>query len=241
MTRRKKGSNPGENTLTENLVERILEHIRQNHLEPGDPLPTELEMIRIFGVSRVALREAFCYLKGLGMIVSRRGSCLRVGNPSMTKVLEKVITGISLPKADIVIELFELRRMLELGAAADAVEKATQADLEEVAKAQNEFEALAHAEKPDPVRLDAAEIRFHCALFAPAGCRILGVINTALREFFQLKTSHHSDRGWYSKQHLKQLCEEHGKIADAFRNRSPEQAFTALRNHLGRNTYQLGE
>ena len=229
----------GENTLTENLIERILAYIREKHLKPGDPLPTEQEMIRIFGISRVALREAFCYLKGLGIIVSRRGSCLRIGNPSAAKVMEKVISGISLPEADIVVELFELRRMLELGAAADAVEKASQADLDAIMKAQKEFESLAHAEKPDPVKLDAAEIRFHCALFAPAGCRILGVINTALREFFQLKTSRHQGPGWYRKKHLEQLCGEHGKIVEAFRNRSPEQAFTALRNHLGRNTYQI--
>lgn len=228
-----------ENTLTENLIERILAYIRKNHLKPGDPLPTEQEMIRLFGISRVALREAFCYLKGLGIIVSRRGSCLRVGNPSASKVLEKVISGISLPESDIVIELFELRRMLELGAAADAVEKASRSDLDAIEKAQKEFETLARAATPDPLKLDAAEIKFHCALFAPAGCRILGVINTALREFFLLKTEHHQGDGWYTEKHLEQLCREHAKIAEAFQNRSPEQAFTALRNHLEPNTYQI--
>ena len=145
-----------ENTLTENLIERILAYIRKNHLKSGDPLPTEQEMIRLFGISRVALRAAFCYLKGLGIIVSRRGSCLRVGNPSASKVLEKVISGISLPESDIVIELFELRRMLELGAAADAVEKASRSDLDAIETAQKEFETLARAAKPDPILLDAA-------------------------------------------------------------------------------------
>jgi len=225
-------------TLTENLITKITDYIRAKHLKAGDSLPTESEMIRIFGVSRVALREAFCYLKGLGLIVSRRGSCLRVANPGVAEVLEGVISKLSLPEANIVSELFELRRMLELGAVADAVEKAGEKDLQEIEKARMEFETLALNSELKPRELDAAEVKFHGALFAPAGCRILGVVNTSLREFFVLKSTQHKDSCWYLRPHLIQLCKEHRNIAEAFRKRSPEAAFSAVRKHLNSSTYE---
>ena len=111
-------------TLTEQVVEQILSEIRRRKLRSGDPLPTESELMQLFGVSRVALREAFCYLKGLGLIVSRRGSCLRVANPGLIDLLENLIGRIILPEAEMINELFELRRTLELGCIADAVENA---------------------------------------------------------------------------------------------------------------------
>ncbi len=224
-------------TLTEQLVRQITGYIRKNNLKSGDPLPTESEMVKRFKVSRVALREAFCYLKGLGLIVSRRGSCLRVANPGVADVIEGVISKICLPEANIVNELFELRRTLELGCIADAVENASEADLRAIEEARLEFERLAAEEKLNPTLLDEAEVKFHYALFSPAGCRILGVVIAALREFFNLKVTQPQDALWYSREKLKQLCEEHRKIAEAFLAHSPEAAFSAVRKHLNSKTY----
>lgn len=224
-------------TLTEQLVRQITGYIRENRLKSGDPLPTESEMVKQFKVSRVALREAFCYLKGLGLIVSRRGSCLRVANPGVAEVIEGVISKICLPEANIVNELFELRRTLELGCIADAVENASDADLRAIEAARLKFERLASEEELNPRLLDEAEVQFHHALFLPAGCRILGVVTASLREFFNLKVTQPQDALWYSREKLKQLCEEHRNIAEAFLAHSPEAAFSAVRCHLNSKTY----
>ena len=137
-----------QQTLTEQLIGQITGYIRENGLRSGDPLPTESEMVKRFGVSRVALREAFCYLKALGLIVSRRGSCLRVANPGMADVVESVISRVCLPEANIVHELFELRRTLELGCIADAVENASEADLRTMEAARREFSASPRKRPP---------------------------------------------------------------------------------------------
>ena len=106
-------------------------------------------MVKRFKVSRVALREAFCYLKGLGLIVSRRGSCLRVANPGLIDLLENLIGRIILPEAEMINELFELRRTLELGCIADAVENADPNQLEAIENARlhdalrNNYELMA--------------------------------------------------------------------------------------------------
>ncbi len=219
-------------TLTEEVVEQILSEIRRRRLRSGDPLPTESELMLLFGVSRVALREAFCYLKGLGLIVSRRGSCLRVANPGLIDLLENLIGRIILPEAEMINELFELRRTLELGCIADAVENADPNQLEAIENARLLFEELSRETPPDPRKLDEAEINFHIALFRSSECRMLGVVMTALREFFHHRIWRENDANWCTPENLRKLCAEHRNIANAFRSRSPEEAYSAIRNHL---------
>ncbi len=219
-------------TLTEQVVEQILAEIRRKKLKSGDPLPTESEMMQSFGVSRVALREAFCYLKGIGLIVSRRGSCLRLANPGLIDLLENTIARIILPEQEMVNELFELRRTLELGCIADAVENAQERHIESIEKARLLFERLSRETPPDPRKLDEAEINFHIALFRSSECRMLGVVMTALREFFHHRICREEDAHWCTPGNLARLRREHREIAEAFRACSPESAYRAIRNHL---------
>lgn len=219
-------------TLTEQVVEQILAYIRRNQLKSGDSLPTENEMMQKLGVSRVALREAFCYLKGLGLIVSRRGSCLRVANPGLIDLLESIIGKIILPEQEMVNELFELRRTLEMGCIADAVENAGRQNLDAIESARSAFEELTETAPLDPRKLDEAEINFHIALFESSKCRMLGVVMTALREFFHHRIWREEDARWCTPENLRKLCGEHQRIARAFRDRSPEAAYLAIRKHL---------
>jgi len=64
--------------LSEELTAQLRKHIIDNGLKPGDPLPTEQEMMERFGVSRTVVREATKALDFLGIIGSapRRGMVL---------------------------------------------------------------------------------------------------------------------------------------------------------------------
>ena len=41
-----------------------------------------------------------------------------------------------------------------------------------------------------------------------------------------------NDANWCTPENLRKLCAEHRNIANAFRSRSPEEAYSAIRNHL---------
>lgn len=57
------------------VVEQIISLISNGTLQPGDKLPSELEMTRRFDISRISLREALKLLEAKGYVVSkgRRG------------------------------------------------------------------------------------------------------------------------------------------------------------------------
>jgi len=55
------------------IVDQIKAHIIKGDLNPGDPLPSERELMKFFGVSRSSLREALKILDTIGFVeISQR-------------------------------------------------------------------------------------------------------------------------------------------------------------------------
>src|SRR3990170_256426 len=55
-------------TVYELVAERLLEHISQRRLRPGDALPTERELTQVYHVGRSSVREALRMLQSNGLI-----------------------------------------------------------------------------------------------------------------------------------------------------------------------------
>lgn len=71
----------------------IKNFIVQQHLKPGDPLPTEGELANQLGVSRNSVREAVKGLEGLGIIEARAGAGLYVREFSLDVLLDHLAYG----------------------------------------------------------------------------------------------------------------------------------------------------
>ena len=154
-------TNVPPSTLTFTTIERILEFAREKKLKAGESLPSEVEMIKMFGVSRVILREAFSYLKGLGVIESRRGSSFKIAKTDFVKVLERTLNHISFFNQDNIEGLFDLRRRLEIGSVGDAVTNASDKDVEDIRSAMRKLEAFAIKEVKTSAEYELLELEFH--------------------------------------------------------------------------------
>ena len=53
------------------VTEKIKEFVLSKHLQPGDPLPTELELCEALGVSRTSVRDALRRLETMCVLESR--------------------------------------------------------------------------------------------------------------------------------------------------------------------------
>lgn len=67
---------------------RLKAYIVDENLKPGDRLPTESDLAKQFGVSRLSLREATKSLEFLGILEARPGRGLSVGQVDMDRVTE---------------------------------------------------------------------------------------------------------------------------------------------------------
>jgi DNA-binding FadR family transcriptional regulator len=223
-------------TLTFTTIERILDFVREKKLQAGESLPSEVEMIKMFGVSRVILREAFSYLKGLGIIESRRGSSFKIAKTDFVKVLERTLSHISFFGPDNFEGLFDLRRRLEIGSIGDAVTNASEKDIEKIRAAMNKLEAFAVKKVKTLAEYETLELEFHQAIVKASGNQILALVNVALKNYFNVAfrnddESRHSSMAIILSTLDRELL-EHRMITYAFELKWPEIAEACLRKHL---------
>ena len=220
--------------MTQKVIQKILDYIRDNNLKAGDSLPTEDKMREIFDVSRVSLREACSYLKGIGLLYSRRGSGFKIGEGDFVSILERLFRQVGYFDRKHFEELLELRKTLEIGAILNAVEEATEEDVERIFAAVDKMDYLYSQKKYGTLEYNAAESAFHHAIIAPARCRTFRIINTAVDEYFKahkMKCFPSNDMAAAAKT-AKRSNLEHRQIAIAFKLRQPEAALLALARHL---------
>src|SRR5665213_458892 len=98
--------------LVPQTVRAINQHIRDEGLKVGDPMPGEVTFAERLQVSRAVVREAFRSLATLGIINIGNGKRARVGG-SETWVLSAVFDHAVFTGAVSIPQIFDVRRALE--------------------------------------------------------------------------------------------------------------------------------
>src|SRR4051794_22105858 len=101
-------------------------------LRPGDRLPPEKELGDKLGLSRSSLREAVKALELIRVLDVRRGDGTYVTSLEPRLLLEAMSFVVDIHQDASVLEIFEVRRILEPAAAAMAVPRATPEDVEKL-------------------------------------------------------------------------------------------------------------
>lgn len=105
-------------------IQAVKEHILTQGLKPGDPMPTEVQLVEELGVSRSNLREAVRTLVALDILEVRHGTGTFVGQMSMRPLVEGLtFKGVVLPGDDFktLRQIVEVRQALDLALAPEIV------------------------------------------------------------------------------------------------------------------------
>lgn len=216
------------NLRYEKVVLQIKSAISSGELKPGDKLPPERELAKLFGVSRTSIREALKSLATSGLITIRHGDGAYVSEPRLENELAS-LAGYLLDRQGTLMELLELRKVLETQAAAWAAERGDPDKMRELA-------GLIVVGR-DGIRkrsggllslLTEHDTKFHLCLADAAGNQVyVRVMNHLLDLLIDSRVKAWSIPG----RPLKSL-EEHAKVVDAIVRRDPEGAKEAMRQHL---------
>ncbi|WP_309105179.1 GntR family transcriptional regulator [Microbacterium sp.] len=174
--------------------------IADGALRPGDRLPSEGELCERLGVSRGSLREAIRMLAALGVLETRHGSGSYVGELRAADLIGSLSLTVGLLPMAGVLELTELRRVLEPHAAALAAARIDQVTVERLGRVLDEIEASEDFEIHS--RLDH---QFHMMISGVAGNAALTSLIDVLRSrsrAYRIPDAHdaaelkmHSDEG----------------------------------------------
>jgi GntR family transcriptional repressor for pyruvate dehydrogenase complex len=116
--------------VTDEAILQIKAMIRSGELGPGDRLPPEKELSEALGLSRSSLREAVKALEIIRVLDVRRGDGTYVTSLTPDILLDAMSFVVDIHQDSSVLELFEVRRILEPAAAALAARLATPSDVE---------------------------------------------------------------------------------------------------------------
>ena len=116
-------------SLADEVVEKIRQQIENGELNEEEKLPTEPELMTLFGVGRSTIREAVKTLSNMGYLSVQQGR----GTFVKSSVLPNQSFEERIRRADIQ-ELKEVRNILEMPLSALAAQRRTVEDVERIAK-----------------------------------------------------------------------------------------------------------
>ena len=119
-----------QHRLSHQVAERIRGLIRDEKLKPGDKLPNEIELTRLFGVSRPTVREAVKALVSRNIIEILRGRGTFVS--STPGITSDPLGLYFINSGDLHLSLIEARLLLEPPVARLAAEKGEAEDIERI-------------------------------------------------------------------------------------------------------------
>lgn len=208
-------------------AELVVAHIRrlidEGRLKPGDRLPAERELAQQVGVSRPSVRAGLRALAAMGVVQSRHGAgtFIRSGPPALDSEPLSFLAALHGFTRD---QMFEARRVLEVGVAGLAAERATGEHLASIAE---EMTGL-FASLEEPQAFLKHDIRFHRAVASASGNPILASLVEMVSALFYAQRRKTAERA----RDLRESADMHRAIYNALRARDGARARQAMNDHL---------
>jgi GntR family transcriptional regulator, transcriptional repressor for pyruvate dehydrogenase complex len=210
---------------TELAVAAIMNLLTSGELGPGDRLPTERDLALDLGVSRSTVREAIRGLEMMRVLHVRHGDGIFVTSLDAPLLLEAMGFVVQLIRDHEVVDLLELRAILEGAAAGLASARMTEEQLRTLLQRLEELDGASTADA-----LLEADIAFHATIAEGAG----NVVLASLLHTFSARTyrARHLNAGLGLQEALVRSRASHRRIYEAVVARDPEAARASASAHV---------
>jgi len=199
------GEDVSRTSAVQSVVEALRTDIRQNH-KPGDLMQNERLIAERLDVSRNTVREALIHLEAFGIIEkTQRGP--RICAPGVSDVFQ---------------DLLNCRRMMELGALPQVLERITEADLALLERHIDHMDRALTAHEAAE-----ADFAFHNEIIRMSGNSVSAKLYTALTHTLVF----YMGIGKSNPANSEKTGAAHRSIIAAFRARSLDAATAALSDH----------
>jgi GntR family transcriptional regulator, transcriptional repressor for pyruvate dehydrogenase complex len=218
----------------EQAAEQIASRIKEGTWQPGDRLPSERDLAIQLGISRGSTREALRVLEAMGWLEIKPGDGTIVRD-RRTRVVRPdgmdddsargLLAGLSVEVGD----LWEVRKLIEPGAAYLAAERCNTDELAAIEAVLGKTEALVSGD--EPVDMVHANPDFHMAVAWASGNTMIAHIQRMLvgAEVQATQSLKQEDR---TTEQIAKTLAEHRHIYEEIRAGRPKEAERAAFDHL---------
>jgi GntR family transcriptional repressor for pyruvate dehydrogenase complex len=211
--------------ISDNIVAQIKNAILTGIYKSGDKLPPEKELIRLFNVSRVPLREATRSLEEMGLITIKPGGAggAFVSQMSIKSVSDSLSNMIRLGKISI-SDIWEFRILIEPNVSRMAAERRNDWEIKQMEEMISVREKAVKAQKTPVV----SNIDFHQAIARatknPLSILIMDTIGDILMEEFK--------RFNFSLSDHRSIIKFHREIIKCIKNEDVQRVGDIMHAHL---------
>src|SRR5690606_30929830 len=223
--------------IYEEVADALQDEIRSGALKPGTKLESVQQLAESFQVGRSAIREALTALKAMGLIEMRQGEGTYVKEFQAEDLTFSLATAMLMDQQD-VMDLLEVRKIIETGAAATAAEKHTPDDMKKIEEALNGMkEAVGNKELGE-----ASDLQFHLAIAEATQNQMLTNLLLNVSDLMQETMKETRRITLFSEEKTtERLYNEHLAIYEAIVARDEVAARNAMLIHLNNVEETLGE
>ena len=220
-------------SVSQQVLDYILDRIDRGELKRGDRLPVEREFAEARGISRVPLREAIAALTAMGIVERRQGDGNYIAGSS-PEALGRILRTYAILDHGLAADLFEARALVEGAAARLAARSALPEDVdalyEEIGRMEEAIPAYIRGEKRLADMLELDDL-FHLRCAAASH-------NQFYIQFVNIVHTAGTDMGLYERtygRHPEKYYDSvdfHRQVADAIASRDEDGAEDAMREHI---------
>lgn len=209
--------------LSEIISVKVQDIIIKDGMKPGDKMPSESDLVELFGVSRSTIREAMKLLKAENVIEIQRGRGTFVSEHTG---IRKDPLGLNFTDQFRLLEnLLEARLIIEPQIAFYAAQRATEANLEVLEETINRMQRVIKTQKNDNTDLDT---EFHTAIAKSSQNdvlhRVVPIINDSIMKGY--------DETVNNKESFQRAMKSHINIYNAIKEKDPLLAQYEAEKHI---------
>ncbi|RCX17532.1 GntR family transcriptional regulator [Anaerobacterium chartisolvens] len=217
------GLKPIDNkSVSQRVLEQIKDHIISGEWGPGTKIPGEMELVELFGVSRISVRGAIHQLVGMGILSIKRGEGTFVSEVFPKDYFNALLPVLVINKADL-LEILEFREMMESESARAAAKRFELGDIDRMKKAMEDM----HKAEGDCSEFADEDVNFHTAVALATHNTVIIKVNAIIHDM--IKNAMHEivtltgfQGGLYY----------HKKILEAIIAKDEESAAKLMREHI---------
>ena len=205
--------------ISDELFEKLRGAILTGALPEGYPFPNENELCKQLNIGRSTLREAYAPLETLHLITrTKTGTYVSQETDRRNAMNFDAIAQYTDPQ-----NMIEYRRIVEVGVAQLAAQKAKAADIAELEEIVNEMEANGS----DTDALTRLDYQFHSTLARMTGNELLMISFNTIRIVYERFVKEQ-----FGKNLLETSLRDHRALIEALRANDAERAGKLMREHL---------
>ncbi len=216
--------------ISQSVVRQIEQLILRGILKPGERLPSERELSERLGVSRPSLREALSELQESGLLASRAGSGVFVGDVLGSAFSDTLVRLFS-NHDEAVFDYIAFRRDMEGLAAERAATNGTDTDLQVIDTIFKKMES-AHT-KRNPTEEAGLDADFHLSIIEASHNVIMLHMMRSMYQLLREGVFYNRQIMFKQRTTRDQLLDQHRAINVALQARDAAGARAAVEAHLG--------